>query len=73
MQYQKMGIKRWVSRLFHQKMGVPFISFIYTLMQYQKMGVLFIPGQRGDPMSERSRSANLRADEQKSHIRPNPW
>ena len=24
-------------------------------------------------MSERSRSANLRADEQKSHIGPNPW
>ena len=24
-------------------------------------------------MSERSRSANLRADGQKSHIRPNPW
>ena len=30
-------------------------------------------GLRGDPMSERSRSANLRADGQKSHIRPNPW
>jgi len=30
-------------------------------------------GQRGDPMSERSPSANLRADEQKSHRRPNPW
>ncbi len=30
-------------------------------------------GQRGDPMSERSLSANLRADGQKPHIRPNPW
>ena len=30
-------------------------------------------GLRGDPRSERSRSANLRADGQKSHIRPNPW
>ena len=30
-------------------------------------------GLRGDPMSERSRSANLRADEQKQHSRPNPW
>ena len=30
-------------------------------------------GRKGDRPSERSRSANLRADEQKSHIRPNPW
>jgi len=30
-------------------------------------------GLRGDPKSERSRSANLRADGQKSHTRPNPW
>ena len=28
---------------------------------------------RGDPMSERSQSANLRADGQKPHRRPNPW
>ena len=30
-------------------------------------------GRKGDRPSERSRSANLRADEQKPHIRPNPW
>ena len=30
-------------------------------------------GRKGDQPSERSLSANLRADEQKSHIRPNPW
>jgi hypothetical protein len=30
-------------------------------------------GRKGDRPSGRSRSANLRADEQKSHIRPNPW
>ena len=30
-------------------------------------------GLRGDLMSERSRSANLRADVQKPHSRPNPW
>jgi len=31
------------------------------------------PGRVGDRSSERSRSANLRADGQKSHIRPNSW
>ncbi len=30
-------------------------------------------GQKGDLMSEGSLSANLRADGQKPHIRPNPW
>jgi len=30
-------------------------------------------GREGDRPSERSLSTNLRADEQKSHIRPNPW
>ena len=30
-------------------------------------------GLRGDPKSERSWRANLRADGQKPHIRPNPW
>ena len=30
-------------------------------------------GRKGDRPSERSLSANLRADGQKPHIRPNPW
>lgn len=30
-------------------------------------------GQKSDLMSERSLRANLRADEQKPDIRPNPW
>ena len=52
-------------------------SPLYIFQEDDKMSTLKSTsrrqGRKGDRPSEGSRSANLRADGQKPHIRPNPW